>query len=573
MTPLWRRRQPRSHATQRLWDPARPGPSLLDAVAEGATGEAPLPDDPASRDDGHAFAPSALAAILAHRTLQPVGGDGHPAVRATIAALDLHARAAVDRASLLALYDHLLDDDTRLQPVLTQAVATWVRATAAREGAVSEAAITRAVRQVGAWLVLTGRHRGPVRTGINLLSMLTDLGGLSASIATLGRHVELSQDASTALGRAGPSYEPLLLDLARGHTGWGRVHAVEQLSRSVDREVHTWLLSGGFRNDVRWEYVACEVCVRCDLASRLAEVELSRGPGPESAATTRPARELTADDVALLDGARDLLVTLLSRTSPSGDVEDYPGAGRAVAAWLRLTAGRDPDALDVRDLRAALLLQRAVHDDRRLTEANGFTTQERSSVRDLCVTLLAEPGAVDSVLEAQDGSDPDAMAAGREVAEYLGIDMTGTLLTRVREDPDDPHAWWLLVRAAASRSDEVVRAALDLLPEDGVARHSRATIGGAPGPHLAVGIVLQEVLTGRPGLGWPLLERCLRSPLVGPRHQAVSVLMAWPRNQWPAGCEMTLHEIWATEQDPALRTRLAAALAGTERPDPAGSTG
>lgn len=568
MSPLWRPRS-RARPAQRLWDPARPGPSLLETVAEGATGEAPLPDDPASAGVS-TFAPGALSAISARHTLPTGDGRGQPAVRAVVAALDLHTRSALDRATLLAMYEALVDDDSRVQPVLTQAVAAWAQATAARAGPTTETAITRAVRQVGGWLVLTGAQRGPVRTGINLVSMLTDLGGLATSVATLGRHVELSLEASTALSRAGPGCEPLLLEVARGHTGWGRVHAVEHLSRSADRTVRTWLLSGGFRNDVRWEYTACEVCVRCDLAGRLAELEGALGAAAP-ASGERPDRELTSQDVELLDGARDLLVTLLSTTSPSGDVEDYADTATAVSAWLRLTAARDAEALVVQDLHAALRLWEAVRDDPRLSEANGFTARSRSSVRDLCVTLLAEPSAVDTVLAAQDGADRRSSAAATAVAVYLGIDLTGALLARVRADPDDPQGWWLLARAASARPDEVVRAALELLPEDVVARDSRATIGPAPGPHLAVGIVLQELLTGRPGLGWPLLERCLRSPLVGPRNQAVTVLLSWPRQEWPAACVRTLHEMRETEQDPALRTRIAEVLAGMSRPGQAES--
>lgn len=531
-----------------LWAPVKPGASMLVVVASGATGGATLPDDVPQDPEAITFAPGAMIGILSQHAPDATAENADLSARAVVTALDRHSQGQLDRATLLAMYESLVQAELGLRSTLFAAVLDWGQAAMTerpQQGANLEAAITA----ISGWLIEAATERRPVQAGILLASLLKDLGGHEQAIATLGRHAEFAFEACTALGRGGEQYESLLYDLGRRHTGWGRIHAVEYLSRSADQDVRRWLLEDGFRNDVMWEYTTCQVAVRCDLAG---ELETLCEDLPAGAHDSHPPPEA----VALLDGARDILSTLLQRGSPAGDIQDYAEAGAATTAWLQAIGVREPSSLTIEDFDLALELTRAVEDDERLDDDNGFSQSVRADVRDRCRALLSDPCVPAVAISSLTSPDGRSLFAGTRVAEAIGLETVTTHLARVRVDPDDTATWWQLTQHANDRADEVVRAALELLPEDCVARSSRATIGPGPGPHMAVTFLLQQLVARRPGTGWLLLERCLRSPLVGPRNQALTTLLAWPRSFWPQEAPELLRQVLAGEEDERLRSRL-----------------
>lgn len=370
-----------THGRDELWAPPRERPSMLEAVSSGGTTDANLPDDVPVEPGAVAWAPGALAGVLSKHAPEGRTGAGDAAAEAVITVLDRRCRGNLDRETLLTTYRSLTAADGH--GALLRVVADWSQ-TAISQRPDRLGVLSSALREFSGWLIEFGTERRPVQAGILLASLLADLGRHATAIATLGRHAEFAYEACTALGHGAQQYEPLLLAVAKGHTGWGRIHAVDQLSQSLSPHIRRWLLQEGFRNDVMWEYTACQVAVRCDLAGHLRALN---GESLTSAIEGRP----PADAVALLDGARDILSTLLKPYGPAGDISDYAEAGAATVAWLEATQIRAPSTLVIDDYALVVELAEAVATDDRLDDDNGFTGAVRSEIDRRCRTLLADP--------------------------------------------------------------------------------------------------------------------------------------------------------------------------------------
>ncbi len=148
-----------------------------------------------------------------------------------------------------------------------------------------------------------------VKLGLAMLGVLDDrTASIDATIGKLARHEELTLFALTALrGREAP--ERTVFDIARAVHGWGRIHAVETLAQTKDREIKRWMLREGYRNAVMVEYTALTCATGGGLAQELA------------------AREVDAE---LLVGAAEILAALIrGRVAPGIDAyEDAPEALR-----------------------------------------------------------------------------------------------------------------------------------------------------------------------------------------------------------------------------------------------------
>lgn len=523
-----------------LWAPV-PGTSLL-AVAAAAPGEAELPapaeaSGPPAPGDVR-FAPGALRGIALMHTAGPGPEVSSAAADAAVLVLDRCLDGSLARQDLLDLYEAAAAAGPDAAAAVFRAAQAW----AVTAGTAADAALTR----LGSWL-LRAPDAEAARTGIVLLMALDDLGGQERGVALLGRFAELSFEACAALGSDLGRFEPHLLALARRHDGWGRVHAVLQLARSETPAVRRWLVAEGFRGGITPGYTALAVAVQADLAGQLAaELADGRGPGPEA--------------VPLLDGARDLLLALLDPYGPSGGIGEYPAAGAAVEAWLSACARRGVAALDVEDLSAVVQLLADLDEEGLLGSHDGVPEPTATRARELCRALLSAPAARE-VAEAAlaHPARPASFPAATRVGRALGLDVLPALSARLRRDPDDTGLWWDLASGTGHRPAEVVELALALLPEDGVPTSTRAALLGQ-GPHAGLVFVLQQVVSRHPGTGWALVERSLRSPLLGARQQALTALLAWPRTTWPEAATPALQAAAAREADQALRTRLEEAL-------------
>lgn len=531
-----------------LWAPVRPGTPLLQVIGAGAVDNAPLPDDPPPDPGGLVWAPGALEGVLGHHTAPRETNAGDDATDQVVAVIDAYRRGQLDRAALQRMYDLLAAGGADVSNRAARAVGSYARA---QSDAARLQEIVPAVRDVASWLIDTGVNRAPVATGLRLAALLDDCANRQEAVAVLGRHATFADAAITALSRAGAT-DPIFA-LAQQHRGWGRIQAVEALVQIQRPDIRRWILTEGFRNDVLWGYLALIVAKYCDLAGFLEQVRIQRILSGQSGAPL--------DDVAALDGARDLLSTLLETSGPGGDISDYAGAGSATGLWLELTVLRVDGGPGIRDLAFVAELATALARDQRLDDENGFGPRHLQLFRATCQRMLTSPQARQVVDAALNGGQPDELRWAARVAAALNIDPFPPFLPLLHQDPDDTGLWYNATQAVGPHVTDLVDAAQELLPADGVATDARACIGPAPGgPHMGVTFVLQQVVARAPGVGWPWLAGLLRSPLPGIRGQALSTLLAWPRTSWPADAADVLRAARAAEDDPKMLERFDAAL-------------
>jgi hypothetical protein len=69
-----------------------------------------------------------------------------------------------------------------------------------------------------------------------------------------------------------------------------------------------------------------------------------------------------------------------------------------------------------------------------------------------------------------------------------------------------------------------------------------------------------RALAGFPGMGWPLVQAGLRSPVIRIRHAAVATLKEWGREAWPPGVGEALERASAEEPRDELREAMRALL-------------
>ncbi len=118
------------------------------------------------------------------------------------------------------------------------------------------------------WICRYGTHRGQVKAGIALLGACgnsTDV----ALITRLGLLEELTLYSLVALKKLGEPPEEAIFELGQQVTGWGRIHAIHRLKGTSSPVIQSWLLRGGYRNDVMVEEIAWIAATSGRLADAL----------------------------------------------------------------------------------------------------------------------------------------------------------------------------------------------------------------------------------------------------------------------------------------------------------------
>ena len=177
-----------------------------------------------------------------------------------------------------------------------------------------------ALRRVARMLVMAGSRREAVKAGIVALGTCGDERDRDL-LVVLGSLEEFTLFAVVAMMSTQPDRERAVFDVARRVTGWGRIHAVEQLASTADPEIQAWLLRDGFRNDVMYEYLACIAATTGCLYEALLD---------------------PAADQELVTSAGEILATLSFLGGPAKDMRHYPDAVPAMHRFAELAADCDP---------------------------------------------------------------------------------------------------------------------------------------------------------------------------------------------------------------------------------------
>jgi hypothetical protein len=212
----------------------------------------------------------------------------------------------------------------------------------------------------------------------------------------VGRHAEFTVYAAVALATV--TGDPLgeWLGLLPHVSGWGRTELAELILREPrSEEVRARLVRQG---------LGCGNALELARACRLDEL-LGRAHV----------------DAGLLDGAREIVDSLVwDRDSPDA-LTDYEDAGPAVENLL-LRLGEHRRGFS--EFITAFELQRVLSDlEPEGLAACGFDDARRARVVALCEAVLARENWPERVTEALQGADDHARLVASQVAERLGLDL------------------------------------------------------------------------------------------------------------------------------------------------------
>jgi hypothetical protein len=402
-------------------------------------------------------------------------------------------------------------------------------------------------------LAEVGRYfatRSADREGTKLGILLLELSGEDsdrAVLETLALHDEFTLYAALALCKLSSDPESVLWHLAQKVHGWGRVQVVERLDGTENRAIRTWMLRGGFRNDIMDEYLA-GICAR---TGKLHEA-------------------LSAKDVdrALLDGAAGIIKALLCG-GPADSIDDYPEGPIAIQEYLRQVIRASDLSLEHLLCIARLryfLSEAAGWEDR---YSKGWTSAVRDEMLSTCTRLMGRPDWKVKIDSALHSSDNRAFYEADAAAQALGIDTRKIHFDRVRSEPLKSSSWYrLLQQTNEDQIEEILTFASGALPLNEIASGPADSLGLGEkyAAHSALDWILQD-LKRFPGHGWGFIEIGLQSPVTRNRNMALNALLEWPRPSWPEQAAPMLARLSAIEPNQKLRERLQSILGGGVQPE------
>ncbi|WP_156893670.1 hypothetical protein [Actinokineospora enzanensis] len=390
-------------------------------------------------------------------------------------------------------------------------------------------------RALGRRLVVESGHRAAVKVGIALLGL-----GLSAIdtelLLTVGRHEEFTRFVVDTVRAAHADPEPVLLALARGVEGWGRISVVECFGPDAGPEVRDWLLRGGFRNSEMDTYLAHRAATIGRLADALA----------------------AEPDEELFDAAAEIVCALVEG-GPAEDIDDYPDA--PLALWL-LVGHLTTRAHALRHFVVAARISEFLTGpgwDERYTR--GWDLARHDALVRRCRDLMAEPRWRDLTLRDLDAADDRVHQDADYAARVLGIDRFPATVRRIRATPTDADWLSLMSQATTTRLPAILDLASAALPL--AALSTGPTDIAAVGDRLSAHMVLGTVVTGLrdfPGHGTDFVLAALRCPVTRNRVMATRTLTGWGPETWDPEVQSALRQAVAEEPDPTVRESMSQLL-------------
>jgi hypothetical protein len=392
--------------------------------------------------------------------------------------------------------------------------------------------------------------RGPVKFGMALCGVIGGEGDRSLFLL-LGMHDEFTLYAVIGLihraERYGEPYpEREIWRLARQVEGWGRIEAVERLAKTRDPEIRSWLLRGGYRNAIMYDYLAMTAATTGGL------VEALRARDP---------------DAELLDCAGEIIFTLLDENGPGPGIDAYTDGVEVVSLYLGHLKRR-PGPLSAVSAASAILtfLRGEDHDGEVDWAAHGWTDDRRRALAADAREVMEQPHWLSAVLTQLESEDDAAFQKAKWPARLLDIDVWVHCFERQRSGRGVE--WFELATTDdPDRMERVVALAHELLPVNEIATGptDEMGIGRTRAMKFPDHVALEAVVEGLwkvPGQGWTLVRALLASPLVRNRDTAVQTILQWPRESWPECTEEALRQAVAQEPNAETRGRMEAVLDG-----------
>lgn len=401
-------------------------------------------------------------------------------------------------------------------------------------------------------IFLKSGHRDEVKYAMALMS--TYRRSEDADLfRVIGRHEEFTLYAAVAISNIVEDPVREWLELLPHVSGWGRTELSELILREPQPEpVREKLVrdSLGIGN-------ALMLAQRCRLHELLARSEI---------------------DDELLTRGREIIDSLVWSWDSSSVLTDYEHAGEASEHLVRHLSGRGPDLDDfvcVFELRRFLTDEsfRSDSETGEDTIANaGFDEGRLCRVVALCSAFVEREVWLERAEGAMASENADERRQGMEVADRLGVDLHQYLIEQLRNDPGDSGLWYRFVAGAdEARLSEAVDLALSLWDASEISRGPALEhFGGPSGPLASVDFILQE-LPRFPGVGAPLIDASLRSPVIRHRLIALRALSRWQDK--PSDLMQVVSDLARDDPHEDVRESARLVLAGKTIPGPEESDG
>ncbi|UXI65886.1 hypothetical protein [Tahibacter amnicola] len=243
---------------------------------------------------------------------------------------------------------------------------------------------------------------------------------------------------------------------------------------------------------------------------------------------------------ALLVGAGEIFEKLI-HGGPAQDMSDYADGVDEVQAWLAHLRRGCPSDLQV--LLSVDRLRHWVRDEGgavALPADRGWTAEVRAAVASACDGVVASGRWLPIVEQgfAEEQRFPFWRAC--RAAEILGLDPWERRYERQEKDGSDE--WYDLMRTDdPQRVQRVVALAQRQIDFAAIATGPACDpgLGERFREHQAMEFIVTP-LASFPGMGWPVVEAALRSPVIRSRNAALGVLAAWGEARWPQSARHVL---------------------------------
>lgn len=287
--------------------------------------------------------------------------------------------------------------------------------------------------------------------------------------------------------RRWPDGNQAIFKAAKKVHGWGRVHAVEQLSAETD-EIKHWLLYEGCDNYVTAEYSALTCANKVDLTGLLRN------------------STITTEDFS----AAAALIDLLLSEGPVAGISEIEKPGELLTDFLKHA---ERSTLSISEYETVLNIQK-------------YCAQKdwprRDAVMETCGQLLASDACIKAVDEAI------SQGKGFFFAHRLGLDYSRQTYEQIVSDFEGSYQLIDLLLPDGLFADEIIALFEQRLPLAKMATGPADQLGmGSEYTRYHILSYILQHLKDFPGKGESLLICALNAPVINCRNMALNVLEAW----------------------------------------------